>query len=99
MRDSSLGNRGRGSAGLEDLPSQLPTELADGLGLESDLETGRPVSFAPPRFHEDFGSPALGSRKEAVFRLQISMHWYAPLIDLSTTPINHLGRLGHLRVN
>ena len=32
-------------------PFQLPTRLADGLGLESGLETGCPVSFAPSAAH------------------------------------------------
>jgi len=58
-------------AGLEDLPFQLPAELADGLGLESGLDAGYPASFAPSSDRsEEFGSPAIGSRKEAEFRLQ-----------------------------
>ena len=39
---------GAAHAGLEDLPFQLPTGLADGLGLESGLETGL-VRFRSPR--------------------------------------------------
>lgn len=57
--------RARGS------PFQLPTRLADGLGLESDLGHGYPRPFAPspdlnPR---SFGSPALAFRKEGQLRL------------------------------
>ena len=57
---------GSAHAGLEDLPFQSPTGLADGLGLESGLDAGYPASFAPsPDCSEDFGSPAPGFRKEA----------------------------------
>ena len=37
----------------------MPTGLADGLGLESDLIAGYPAPFAPSSvWSEDFGSPA-----------------------------------------
>jgi len=64
-RDDFANAKSRGS------PFQLPTRLAVGLGLESGLETGCPVSFAPSSSClEDFGSPASGFRKEARLRLQ-----------------------------
>jgi hypothetical protein len=65
---------GTALAGLEDLPFQLPAELADGLGLESGLETSYLASFAPSsNCFEEFGSPAPGLRKEAGFRLQTAV--------------------------
>jgi len=49
----------------------MPARLAVGLGLESGLETGCPVSFAPSSSClKDFGSPASGLRKETGLRLQ-----------------------------
>jgi len=64
---------GAAHAGPRGLPFQLPTELADGLGLESGLGTDYPVPFAPSSrylYFEEFGSPASGFRKEAELRLQ-----------------------------
>jgi hypothetical protein len=38
-------------------PFQMPARLADGLGLESGLETGCPVSFAPSELLRILGLP------------------------------------------
>ncbi len=68
-----MGNRGipprRDSRGS---PFQLPTRLADGLGLESGLRLCSQCLCAPARFHPGFGSPAPALRKQPRFRLQIS---------------------------
>ena len=40
-------NMGAATCGPRGSPFQMPTRLADGLGLESGLETGCPVSYAP----------------------------------------------------
>jgi hypothetical protein len=51
-------------------PFQLPTRLADGLGLESDLGRDYPRPCAPSsNTFEEFGSPALTFRKESQLRL------------------------------
>ena len=52
----------------------MPARLADGLGLESDLGYDYSWPFAPASTCvEDFGSPALVSRKEGQLRLQLHL--------------------------
>ena len=61
----------RGPRGSEARPPNMPTMLADGLGLESGLESRCRDSCAPSRcFHREFGFPAPALRKEAGFRRQ-----------------------------
>src|SRR2546423_2343142 len=68
-------------------PFQMPARLADGLGLESDLDHGCPRSYAPSSngagihveagtvaLSEEFGSPALTFRKESQLRLLLLTH-------------------------
>ena len=58
---------------LEDRPSNLPTRLADGLGLESGLEILLPDLLRPVLgIAEESGSPASSLRKEAGIRRQLS---------------------------
>src|SRR5437899_7598857 len=65
----------------------MPARLADGLGLESDLDHGCPRSYAPSSsgagihvgsgtvaLFEEFGSPALTFRKESQLRLLLLAH-------------------------
>ena len=64
-------NVGAATCGPRGSPFQLPTELADGLGLGSDLGAGYPVPFAPPSIRiEDLGSPVPIRRKADQLRLQ-----------------------------
>jgi hypothetical protein len=60
-------------------PSKLPTRLAVGLGLGSDLTSGYPLLYAPAQSNNwAFGSPALFFRKEKQPRLQLK---YCDLIS------------------
>ena len=69
---------GAAHAGLEDLPFQLPTRLADGLGLESGPGAGYPASFAPcleffrgvwfPRIQLQEGSRILAANCATIIR-------------------------------
>jgi hypothetical protein len=51
----------------------MPTRLADGLGLESDLghpdESGKPFAPSPDLLSGEIGSPAPAFRKEGRLRL------------------------------
>src|SRR5438105_2346231 len=71
QRDFRLGERGvPARAGARGSPFQMPTRLADGLGLESDLGHGYPLPCAPSsKPFEESGSPALTFRKEGQLRL------------------------------
>jgi hypothetical protein len=68
-------------------PFQMPARLADGLGLESDLDRSCLRSCAPSSdgavitfwagtvaLFEEFGSPALTFRKESQLRLLLLTH-------------------------
>lgn len=64
-------NVGAATCGPRGSPFQSPTELADGLGLGSDLGSGCPAPCAPsPVFTGDSGSPASAHRKAGGLRLQ-----------------------------
>ena len=60
-RDDSARAKSRGS------PFQLPARLAVGLGLESGLETGCPVSFAPSSTPRNLGLPRPASGRKPDF--------------------------------
>jgi hypothetical protein len=64
-------NVGAATCGPRGSPFQSPTELADGLGLGSDLGSGCPAPCAPSLvFTRDSGSPASAHRKGGGLRLQ-----------------------------
>src|SRR6185295_185225 len=71
--DFALGRPdGAATCGPRGSPFQLPTGLADGLGLRSGLGGGSPLPFAPSGVSTpEFGSPASARRKAGRFRLQL----------------------------
>ena len=61
-------------AGPVGSPFQMPTRLADGLGLESGRDDGSSSPFAPAPVSRGFGSPALTCRKASQLRLHTKQH-------------------------